>query len=531
MSKHQAHDKKLENALDYCVRLLASGSTIGECLKLYPNQRKELKGLLEAALSVKEAYPDYPELRPSKLYAKTGKEQFLAAAKGDITAAIRTASAKRISHGDSAAVAAGLFNVRTIYKRALFVSSVAAAALIILAGGLIYASADSLPGSPLYGVKRAVESIQLALTFDSKSKAKLYREFAQRRIDEARQIAKAGEKERADQAYKEAQENVDKAEKIAKTLPADQELASKGAASEGEKSSAQPSKENKEEKVNTPGAAAKISKSDKGESDKGDSNKVAENVESRSSAKSGSRYGSAVDDNALPGAVGSSSRPISSKKRISVNGGKSTASVGSFEIASIRADNEYISPNGDGVKDSTLIEIQGATKTGFNVDLYDGTEKVATIAEEITKPDFKFTWNGKDINGNAIPDGEYTLVVSDKQGRIASKKAAVVVDTKAPRVALVAPKSGEIIDDSRPLFSWLGLDESGDIEYNLYIIPTHDLGVNAKYISGLSSLLYKPSEDLKPGMWQSRVTAIDKAGNVGSSKLVDLLIIKSATNK
>ncbi|MDI6717323.1 MAG: DUF5667 domain-containing protein [Actinomycetota bacterium] len=522
MSKHQAHDKKLENALDYCVRLLNSGSTIDECLKLYPNQRKELKGLLEAALSVKEAYPDYPELRPSKLYAKTGKEQFLAAAKGDITAAIRTASAKRISHGESAAVAAGLFNVRTIYKRALFVSSVAAAALIILAGGLIYASADSLPGSPLYGVKRAVESIQLALTFDSKSKAKLYREFAQRRIDEARQIAKAGEKKRADQAYKEAQENVDKAEKIAKTLPADQEPASKG-----EKSSTQPGKENKEEKVNTPGAAAKISKSDKGESDKGDSNKVAENVENRSSAKSGS----AVDDNALPGAVGSSSRPISSKKRISVSGGKSTASVGSFEIASIRADNEYISPNGDGVKDGTLIEIQGATKTGFNVDLYDGTEKVATIAEEITKPDFKFTWNGKDIDGNAIPDGEYTLVVSDKQGRIASKKAAVVIDTKAPRVALVAPKSGEIIDDSRPLFSWLGLDESGDIEYNLYIIPTHDLGVNAKYISGLSSLLYKPSEDLKPGMWQSRVTAIDKAGNVGSSKLVDLLIIKSATNK
>ena len=47
------------------------------------------------------------------------------------------------------------------------------------------ASAASLPGSPLYGLKRTTERVQLALTFRAADRAVLHLKFAERRLEEA----------------------------------------------------------------------------------------------------------------------------------------------------------------------------------------------------------------------------------------------------------------------------------------------------------------------------------------------------------
>jgi len=65
----------------------------------------------------------------------------------------------------------------------------AAIALLILAGATS-ASASSLPGDPLYGVKRASEDVRLALTFDDVARMQLLSELADRRLAELAEIAK-----------------------------------------------------------------------------------------------------------------------------------------------------------------------------------------------------------------------------------------------------------------------------------------------------------------------------------------------------
>jgi hypothetical protein len=67
---------------------------------------------------------------------------------------------------------------------------------LALAGGLmvgaVTASADSLPGQPLYAIKPAVEKVELALTWDPAANTRLRLAFAARRLDEAQRLVALG---------------------------------------------------------------------------------------------------------------------------------------------------------------------------------------------------------------------------------------------------------------------------------------------------------------------------------------------------
>ena len=70
---------------------------------------------------------------------------------------------------------------------------VAVIVLVLGAGSAIAASDDALPGDALYGLKRAVERISLAMHRDSAERAALHLRFAQRRLDEIQLLVAAGE--------------------------------------------------------------------------------------------------------------------------------------------------------------------------------------------------------------------------------------------------------------------------------------------------------------------------------------------------
>ena len=57
-------------------------------------------------------------------------------------------------------------------------------AIALIGFGTVAASADSLPHSPLYPVKRITERVQLFLTFSPGGKAQLHLHFAERRLNE-----------------------------------------------------------------------------------------------------------------------------------------------------------------------------------------------------------------------------------------------------------------------------------------------------------------------------------------------------------
>jgi hypothetical protein len=74
----------------------------------------------------------------------------------------------------------------TARTRAAVLIGVTAGALAL--SGVSAASTDSLPGDPLYQVKRSSERAQLALAASDQTRGQLYLEFARSRILEARQI-------------------------------------------------------------------------------------------------------------------------------------------------------------------------------------------------------------------------------------------------------------------------------------------------------------------------------------------------------
>lgn len=98
---------------------------------------------------------------------------------------------------------------------ALLRPALAAAAILVLVGaGATSAAASSLPGDPLYGVKRAGEDMQLALTFDDVARMQLLAQFADRRLDELAAIAN----QRPTGAPTATQEYADAVERFADAL-------------------------------------------------------------------------------------------------------------------------------------------------------------------------------------------------------------------------------------------------------------------------------------------------------------------------
>lgn len=87
----------------------------------------------------------------------------------------------------------------------------------------------------------------------------------------------------------------------------------------------------------------------------------------------------------------------------------------------------YLSPNGDGVQDTTLFAFSGASGDAVAVEVSDGQGRVVRRAALATGQ-ASFVWNGTDDSGRVVRDGDYTLaVVDDSESSLAS--AVVTVDT------------------------------------------------------------------------------------------------------
>jgi len=67
-------------------------------------------------------------------------------------------------------------------------------AVVVLFAGAGVAAAGSLPGDPGFGIKRAVEEIQLALTFGDVEHVKALADLADKRLTELQQVADSADK-------------------------------------------------------------------------------------------------------------------------------------------------------------------------------------------------------------------------------------------------------------------------------------------------------------------------------------------------
>lgn len=112
----------------------------------------------------------------------------------------------------------------------------------------------------------------------------------------------------------------------------------------------------------------------------------------------------------------------------------------------------YFSPNGDGVQDRARLgfDLSEPAEVSFSVIDMDGNEVRELVDDRELAGDerHRFSWDGRDDDGNVVPDGVYRMrVVRRKEGRRLDSFKEVVVDTHAPRVALRSAEPG-VVDPS-----------------------------------------------------------------------------------
>lgn len=160
--------KKFDNILDECLERLIKGESIEACLSRYPEYAAELEPLLRTARNTMKASDIQP--RP----------EFRDRARYEFQAAVREVPVKE---------GRGFFGS----LRPAFVTVIVLAVVLLAGGGVVAAAGNSLPGSPLYSVKLATESVRLALTPSALGKAELNARFADERIHEIIKLAQNGD--------------------------------------------------------------------------------------------------------------------------------------------------------------------------------------------------------------------------------------------------------------------------------------------------------------------------------------------------
>jgi hypothetical protein len=170
-------DEHLMAALDGCLAALAAGESLESRLAAHPAQADELAGLLEVARALEAMRPPGPSA------AETGRARaaFLEAVDR------RAADATGLGTWIRRLLRPGLAWVPSAAGTLAAVAAVMAAVLL-LSGGMVYASGDSLPGEPLYRVKLIAEGLERSLTVGNFNRLQLEERLAERREGEVQQL-------------------------------------------------------------------------------------------------------------------------------------------------------------------------------------------------------------------------------------------------------------------------------------------------------------------------------------------------------
>jgi hypothetical protein len=187
-----------EHVLDECLSQLNTGELgLEEVLARYPEHEAELRPLLRVAMLVRQT----PRAVPSREAKAAGRQQLLAAvvrkkqerAQAQAQARVRLGLLPRLRQNVATLVQPWTLPYQM--RQPLRLAQAIAAVLLIfslVSAGTVGVAADSLPDSPLYTIKRATERVQLALTSEPESKARLHMSYSEKRLDEARILWEAG---------------------------------------------------------------------------------------------------------------------------------------------------------------------------------------------------------------------------------------------------------------------------------------------------------------------------------------------------
>lgn len=177
--------RDFEQILDECLSQLNTGLDLEAVLARYPEHAAALRPLLETAMLVREA--PKPPLSPAVKAA--GRRRLLSAVsmkRREVVVPQPSLLERAFSWLPQLSLQPrNLQLARVMVTLSLIV-------ILIASVGVVKVAANSLPDSPLYPVKLTAERVRLILAPAPASKAKLYMNYAEKRLYEARTLWEAG---------------------------------------------------------------------------------------------------------------------------------------------------------------------------------------------------------------------------------------------------------------------------------------------------------------------------------------------------
>lgn len=161
-----------EDVLAGCLADIEAGKmTIEDCLTRHPGEAEALEPLLRTAAALGtmpavEPSPSFSQAAPARLLNLIASRKSIAHAPGRPAPTARPAWPRRVARLALPVLAASL-----------------------LLAGTSYASRSSLPGSPLYPLKRAVEVVQVAATPNDELRAQAVLSVSDNRVNEVALLA------------------------------------------------------------------------------------------------------------------------------------------------------------------------------------------------------------------------------------------------------------------------------------------------------------------------------------------------------
>ena len=182
--------RKPQDILAWSLAEVGTGRcSVEASLAAHPEARDEMEPLLRLALALQP--PDLPKA-PTALRLRIRAQLRQQAEVDEQTAAWRSTLA-----GIARSLVTPFAQPILRFPKALRMSLCSAAALAVLMTGLHHAAASSLPGEPLYTVKRWEETVTLSLAGSPEEKAQKHLALAQRRLHEAQLLFLNGAEGRA----------------------------------------------------------------------------------------------------------------------------------------------------------------------------------------------------------------------------------------------------------------------------------------------------------------------------------------------
>lgn len=192
-----ANERRLAQELEACLEGLRAGRTLDDLLSTYPADAASLRELLNVASRLQEL----PEALPASAFRRGARGRFLS----------------EIEARDTQGLSLGTHGLH--WRTAFALSIVAVFLLSLFVGsGLTVASAEALPGDPLYGVKIASEAVILALPQTPGSRAELELTYAERRLNEIHTLAARGRLDESAQPLNSASRDLERAASIVQGL-------------------------------------------------------------------------------------------------------------------------------------------------------------------------------------------------------------------------------------------------------------------------------------------------------------------------